>query len=69
MLIQKSLRLQRGDICRFQFILEGYEGLVSVTTEDPLEARLRLSIAPDFREDVDAILLDLLKIFDFQETI
>jgi hypothetical protein len=42
-----------------QFILEGYEGLVTMTTLDPAEARVEVSIMPDFLEDVGHILQKL----------
>ena len=67
MVIEKYVALKRSDIFLFQFILEGYEDLVTVTTEDPRIAMIKLSISPDFGDDVDAILFDLRKIIAFRE--
>ena len=65
--LNRFLRLKRGDIALLQFILEGYEGLVTVTTEDAEAATVRLSIMTDFQEDVDTILLNLRNSFHFEE--
>lgn len=65
--LNRFLRLKRGDIALLQFILEAYEGLVTVTTEDAEAATVRLSIMTDFREDVDTILLNLSNSFYFEE--
>lgn len=54
--ITKNLRLDRKDIAYIKYILEGYEGLVTVTTIDRNEAVVQLSIVPDFGSDVDGIL-------------
>ena len=50
------VRVGTHDIVLLQFILEGYEGLVNVTTIDPAEAVLKISILPDFVDDVRNIL-------------
>jgi hypothetical protein len=44
------------DISLLQFVLEGYEGLVNVTTVDPVKALLRISIVPDCVDEVKIIL-------------
>ncbi len=54
--ITRNLRLDRRDIAYVKYILEGYEGLVTVTTIDKSEAVVQLSIVPDFTSDVDGIL-------------
>ena len=48
--------MARRDIAYVKYILEGYEGLVTVTTIDRSEAVVQLSIVPDFSCDVDGIL-------------
>jgi hypothetical protein len=54
--ITKNLRLGRRDIAYVKYILEGYEGLATLTTIDKSEAVVQLSILPDFESDVDGIL-------------
>ncbi|MBW2673662.1 MAG: DUF4911 domain-containing protein, partial [Deltaproteobacteria bacterium] len=55
-MITRNLRLHRRDIAYVKYILEGYEGLATVTTIDRSESVVQLSIVPDFISDVDGIL-------------
>ncbi|MDO9516260.1 MAG: DUF4911 domain-containing protein [Syntrophales bacterium] len=56
-MITRNLRLDRRDIAYVKYILEGYEGLATVTTIPTCrEAVVQLSIVPDFTSDVDGIL-------------
>ena len=55
--ITRNLRLDRRDIAYVKYILEGYEGLATVTTIPTYrESVVQLSIVPDFTSDVDGIL-------------
>jgi len=65
--ITKKLRLDRRDIAYVKYILEGYEGLATVTTIDRSEAVVQLSIVPDFASDVDGILEALKREIDICE--
>ncbi|MCG6533718.1 MAG: DUF4911 domain-containing protein [Syntrophales bacterium LBB04] len=64
---RKSLRLHPSDIAYIQFILEGYEGLATISTVDPEEARMEFLIMPDFTSDVYQIVTDLSKTITFEE--
>jgi len=64
---RKSLRLHPSYIAYIQFILEGYEGLATISTVDPEEARIEFSIMPDFTIDVYQILSDLGKTITFED--
>lgn len=55
-MIKKWFKINRGDITIVQFILEGYEGLATVSTIDPQTAILQVLIIPEFIEDVNGIL-------------
>lgn len=59
-MIRKWFKLKTSDIQLVQFILEGYEGLVTVSTIDPKDAIIQILIIPEFLEDVEGI-LDYLK--------
>ncbi len=50
------LRLRRKDIAYFKFILETYEGMAVVRTEDPSEAVVELMVAPGWEKDVRQVL-------------
>ncbi len=52
----RYLRVRREDIAYFKFIIESYEGLAVVRTQDPYEAIVELMIAPGWEKDVDEIL-------------
>lgn len=50
-----------------QFILEGYEGLVTVSTIDPRAAVIQILIMPDFADEAKRILEHLKDRFMLQE--
>jgi hypothetical protein len=52
----RYLRVRREDIAYFKFIIESYEGLAVVRTQDPYEAGVELMVAPGWEGDVDEIL-------------
>jgi len=56
-MLLRNFRIDRRDMAYLKYILEGYEGLATVTTTHRGEPAVRLSIAPDFSSDVDGILL------------
>lgn len=64
---RKWLKINTSDIALVQFILEGYEGLVTVSTIDPKEAIIQILIMPDFVEDVESILENLKERFMIKE--
>jgi hypothetical protein len=72
-MIKKYFQLERKNIVIIQFIIEGYEGMATVTTIDSRKAVIQISIIPEFISDIDR-LLDYLKnkykmeeIADYQE--
>ena len=66
-MIRKWFKLNTSDITLVQFILEGYEGLVTVSTIDPKAAIIQVLIMPDFVEDVEGILEHLKDRFMMKE--
>ncbi len=59
-MIMKWFKINKSDIALVQFIIEGYEGLATVSTIDPKAAILQVLIMPDFINDAEGI-LDYLK--------
>jgi len=59
--------LNRRDIAYVKYILEGYEGLATITTVDKDNSVVQLSILPDFASDVDGILEALKEEIDIYE--
>jgi len=66
-MIKKWLKLKTKDIVLVQFIIEGYEGLATVTTIDNRTAIIQVAIMPDFVSDVMCILESLKKQLAIEE--
>jgi hypothetical protein len=67
MMIQKRFQLKRKNIAIVQYIIEGYEGMASVTTIDPNLAIIQILIIPDFIQEMQAILESVEKKFELEE--
>jgi len=57
----KYFRLHRENIAYFKFIIESYEGMAVVRTQDPHEAIVELMVAPGWEKDVEEVLEGLRK--------
>jgi hypothetical protein len=66
-MINKYFKLKRKDIALVQFIIEGYEGMATVTTINPQTAIIQISIIPDFISDISAVIKDLKNKFKMEE--
>jgi hypothetical protein len=58
-MIKKWFKLKRNNIILVQLIIEGYEGMASVTTIDPHAAIIQVSIMPDFLQEIINLLESL----------
>jgi hypothetical protein len=63
----KWLKLKRDKIAPIQFIIEGYEGMATVTTVDPHSAIIRVSIMPDFLREIIHLLESLKNKYSLEE--
>ena len=74
-MIKKYFQLERKNIAIVQFIIEGYEGMATVTTMDSQKALIRVSIIPDYISVINELLEHLKfryamkEIFDIKENI
>jgi hypothetical protein len=66
-MIRKYFKLNTSDITLVQFIIEGYEGLATVSTIDPKAAIIQVLIIPDFLKDMEGLLDQLKDRFMMQE--
>jgi len=66
-MIDKFFRIKRGHIAPVQFIIEGYEGMSTVSTIDSQEAIIKISIMPDFREVIENLIGELKNIYRLEE--
>jgi hypothetical protein len=57
----RFLRVRRGDIAYFKFIIESYEGMAVVRTKNAHEAVVELMVAPGWEKDVEEVLEGLRK--------
>jgi hypothetical protein len=53
------LAVERSQIVTFKSIIESYDNLVTLRTEDPRRNLLRLYFAPESRVDVEALVASL----------
>jgi hypothetical protein len=69
MLINKRFKIKRRNIDIVQFIIEGYEGMATVSTIDSREAIIQISIMPDYVEEISNILENLKNKYPLEEII
>lgn len=65
----KYFQLDRRNIVAVQFIIEGYEGLATITTLDAAGAVIRISIMPDFLPEMNCLLDELSKKYQMKEIV
>lgn len=66
-MIKKYFQLERKNIVIVQFIIEGYEGMATVTTIDSRKAVIQISIMPDYISDIGSLLEYLKKKYKMKE--
>ncbi|MBN1548990.1 MAG: DUF4911 domain-containing protein [Syntrophaceae bacterium] len=66
-MVKRYYQVNRKDIAVVQFIIEGYEGMATVTTVDPKQACLQISIIEDQLDDFVLLMEDLKTSFDISE--
>ena len=68
-MIRRCFKIKTSDITLVQFIIEGYDGMATVSTIDPKAAIIQVLIMPDFLDDVLELLEDLKRRFDLKEVL
>ncbi len=68
-MMSKYFQLDRKNIVAVQFIIEGYEGLATVTTIDAAVAVIQISIMPDFLREMNCLLDELSKKYHMKEIV
>jgi hypothetical protein len=58
-----------GEIVMFKSIVESYDNLATLRTEDPRTHRLRIYFAPEARAEVEALLESLAERFQIRRLI
>jgi hypothetical protein len=66
-MIKKYFQIERKNIVIVQFIIEGYEGMATVTTIDSREAVIQISIIADYISDFSGLLEYLKKKYKMNE--
>jgi hypothetical protein len=67
MSINRYFKINRKDIATVQFIIEGYEGMATVTTIDSHEAIIQISILHDFISEIVNVLEDIKEKYQLEE--
>jgi hypothetical protein len=57
--IKKYLRVDRKQIHFIRFILEGYDGIATLTTVDPHTGVVCLNISPGCKDEVETVLQEI----------
>jgi hypothetical protein len=65
--ISKRLKINIEDLCLLQFIIDGYEGLGTITTIDKTQGIVEIFFCPAFLNDVEQIIKSLKKDFKLVE--
>ncbi|MBP6914581.1 MAG: DUF4911 domain-containing protein [Smithellaceae bacterium] len=63
MVIEKYFKIKKEHIAPLQFIIEGYEGMATVTTIAPQTAIIKISIMPDLAENISVLLNELENVY------
>lgn len=72
-MIKKYFQIDRKYIAIVQFIIEGYEGMATVSTIDSRKALIKISVMSDYISDICGLLeylkneYSMKEIFDYQE--
>lgn len=66
-MIKRYYQVNRKDLAVVQFIIEGYEGMASVTTVDPRMACVQISIIETLLDDFELLAEDLKNTFGIKE--
>jgi hypothetical protein len=65
--VKKRYKIKRKDIAPVQFIIEGYEGMATVTTIDSRIAIISISIMPDHVSEIINVLDSLKNKYSLEE--
>jgi hypothetical protein len=66
-MIKKWFKIKRNKIALVQFIIEGYEGMATVTTMDPHAAIIQVSIMPEFLQEIIKLMESLKNKYHLEE--
>jgi len=69
MMIQKRFQLKRKNIVIVQFIIEGYEGMATVSTIDPRLAIIQISFMKNFVSPLENVIEDLKNRYELEEIV
>ena len=58
---QRILRVERQHISWIRFLLEGYDGIASVTTLEPARGLIQINTAPGCEDALNELLKELAK--------
>lgn len=66
-MINQFYTVQRRNIAVIQFIIEGYDGMATVSTLDPHKGIIQVSVMKNFLQDIMPVIEDLKKKYEMRE--
>lgn len=66
-MLKKWFKINRKRIALVQFIIEGYEGMATVTTINPYAAIIQVSIMSDFYYEITNLMENLKNRYQLEE--
>jgi antitoxin component HigA of HigAB toxin-antitoxin module len=66
-MVKRYYQVNRKDLALVQFIIEGYEGMASITTVDPQKACVQISVIENLLDDFELLAEDLKNTFGIKE--
>jgi hypothetical protein len=66
-MVKRYYQVSRKNLAVVQFIIEGYEGMATVTTVDPQMACLQISVVENLQDDFELLAEDLKNTFGLKE--
>lgn len=66
-MFRRWFKIKKTRIALVQFIIEGYEGMATVTTMDPQAAIIQVSIMPDFYYEITNLMENLKDKYELEE--
>lgn len=66
-MLKRCFKINRTRIALVQFLIEGYEGMATVTTMDSQTAIIQVSIMPDFYYEMINLLENLKNEYELEE--
>lgn len=66
---RRYFKIERKDICYFQFIIDSYEGIANISTMDSKKGIIVIDVSPDLENDFNLVIEEIKKEIYIEEII